>query len=96
MLSLSGSTQTPGRWVLKTGVLCDTGVATRLIHLVTHIDSWQVRLKRAEGGGYISAEEWTNFYQVLDDWINSVRETLSLVGDHQNDLDRSVGKLCVR
>ena len=67
-------------------------VATRLKHLATQINSWHSRFKRVEAGSAITSGDWTNFYQVLADWIIFTHETISLIGETQNDLDRSQGK----
>nr|KAG5700478.1 hypothetical protein BaRGS_013965 [Batillaria attramentaria] len=75
----------------------ENGVAAIVIHLQNAIESWDAKLSAAIAGSIpIRDTDWSNFYQLLDEWVLSLETVILYVGTTEKDEDRQEQKPHVR
>ena len=85
------------RWYSNYPSLCSPGVAAIVIHLQNIVETWNSRLTAAlHGTMAIQENDWSSFYQSLDEWVASLDLAHVYVGTTQTEEERQDGKPHVR
>ncbi|CAH1787293.1 unnamed protein product [Owenia fusiformis] len=70
----------------------ENGTARGIIHLVNSLETWDNKLNAVmHGSNPLPDAEWLRFYQLLDDWVLSINDTLQYIGGTQKEDDREQG-----
>ncbi|XP_070532396.1 axonemal dynein light chain domain-containing protein 1-like isoform X2 [Ptychodera flava] len=79
--------------LLKVRVNGENGVAKGFITLQNAMEVWDTKLTQVVNGApYPPESEWGRLYDLFEDWIVVIDETLSIVGSTQKEEDRHENK----
>ena len=71
----------------------ENGVATGLIHVANSIETWSQKFNAVmHGSNPLPDAEWIKFYQTLDDWTQSIDDTIATVGATQKEEEKQEKK----
>ena len=64
-----------------------------MIHLSNNFETWDSKLNAVlHGGNPLPEIEWTRLYQLMDDWVVCLDETIAAIGQTQKEEDREAEK----
>ena len=70
-----------------------TGVATGIIHISNSLETWDNKFSALlHGSNPLPDQEWLRFFQLMDDWLNSIDETMDVIGSSQKEDERTEGR----
>ncbi|XP_039257089.2 axonemal dynein light chain domain-containing protein 1-like [Styela clava] len=68
----------------------ENGVAKGMITMQNNLDTWNTRLINSmRGAEAISDTEWLRFFELMQDYVASLNDTIDCVGSQQKDEDRN-------